>query len=502
MLIEGARFRYGAAGLVWDNRRAMDERELQARRPDASADALALMEEPALAEALGSADSPRPPSPRPSPTERERGAGEAFTGTTAAEAAGEDPAYAGTTGQEEAEAAGEVPAYAGTTEAAAAAGEAFAYAGTTGQEAEAASAGTTEAAAETAGEASAYAGTLEPEDPEGDADAGFGAADELTLEDLLDIYATMLLTRTLDERVWAMNRQGKAAIVASSQGHEAAQLASVWALRKNAPDFFCFPYYRDLAVTTALGLTPLESLLGFLAKEGEPLSGARQFPQHGAAPQLRFINHSNVIGTHAPQAVGWALGVKMRGENTVTGCFFGDGTTSQGDVHEAMNFASIHKLAVVFFVENNKYAISVPMSRQMAIGRYAERAAGYAMPGVTVDGTDVRAAYQAASDAVRLAAMGGGPSVVEFDVERYLPHTSDDDDTVYRDRAEIEEARKRDPLGKLQRLLTAAGALTEERDAEMRRSARAEVDAATDAAEAAPFPGAGDLLRHVTAEAR
>ena len=489
MLIEGARFRYGAAGLVWDNRRAMDERELQARRPDASADALALMEEPALAEALGSADSPRPPSPRPSPTEWQREAGEASTGTTeAAEAVGEDPAYAG---MPAAEAAGEASAYAGTTEAAAeAAGEVSAYAGTT------------EATTEAAGEVSAYAGTLAPEDPEGDADAGFGAAEELTLEDLLDIYATMLLTRTLDERVWAMNRQGKAAIVASSQGHEAAQLASVWALRKNAPDFFCFPYYRDLAVTTALGLTPLESLLGFLAKEGEPLSGARQFPQHGAAPQLRFINHSNVIGTHAPQAVGWALGVKMRGENTVTGCFFGDGTTSQGDVHEAMNFASIHKLAVVFFVENNKYAISVPMSRQMAIGRYAERAAGYAMPGVTVDGTDVRAAYQAASDAVRLAAMGGGPSVVEFDVERYLPHTSDDDDTVYRDRAEIEEARKRDPLGKLQRLLTAAGALTEERDAEMRRSARAEVDAATDAAEAAPFPGAGGLLRHVTAEAR
>ena len=337
---------------------------------------------------------------------------------------------------------------------------------------------------------------------DGDEGEGLGVGEELTLEDLLDMYATMLLVRTLDERVWAMNRQGKAAIVASSQGHEAAQLASVWALRKNAPDFFCFPYYRDLALTTALGLTPLESLLGFLAKAGEPLSGARQFPQHGAAPELRFINHSNVIGTHAPHAVGWALGVKMRGENTVVGCFFGDGTTSQGDVHEAMNFASIHKLPVVFFVENNKYAISVPVSRQMAVERYAIRAAGYAMPGVTVDGTDVRAAYLAASDAVRLAAMGGGPSVVEFDVERYLPHTSDDDDTVYRDREEIEEARKRDPLEKLRGLLTAAGALTQERDAEMRRAARAEVDAATDAAEAAPFPDAADFLRHVTAEAR
>ena len=331
-------------------------------------------------------------------------------------------------------------------------------------------------------------------------DAPVAPAESLTSEDLLDIYATMLLVRTLDERVWAMNRQGKAAIVASSQGHEAAQLASVWALRKNAPDFFCFTYYRDLAVTTALGLTADESLRGFLAKDGEPLSGARQFPQHGAAPELRFINHSNVIGTHVPHAVGWALGAKMRGEDAVVACFFGDGTTSQGEVHEAMNFASVHKLPIVFLVENNKYAISVPLSRQMAIERFALRAGGYAMPGVTVDGTDVRASYQAVSDAVRLAAMGGGPSVVELDVERYLPHTSDDDDSVYRDAAEIAEARKRDPLEKLHALLSGTGMLSEQQDAAMRKRARDEVNAATQAAEAAPFPSAEDVFRHVTSE--
>ena len=327
--------------------------------------------------------------------------------------------------------------------------------------------------------------------------AEFTDADTLDEEDLLDVYALMLLVRTLDERVWTMNRQGKAAIVASSQGHEAGQLAAVWALRNNAPDFFCFTYYRDLAITTALGLTPEQSLLGFLAKNGEPLSGARQFPQHGAAPELKFINPSNVIGTHVPQAVGWALAVKMRKENTVVACFFGDGTTSQGEVHEAMNFASVHKLPIVFFVENNKYAISVPVSRQMAIEHVSTRAAGYDMPGVTVDGTDVRASYLAASHAVRLAALGGGPSIVEFDVERYLPHTSDDDDSVYRDKAEIEEARKRDPLKKLQELLTSAGLLSAEQDAELRQAAKVEVDAATDAAEAAPFPDAHDVFEHV-----
>ncbi len=322
--------------------------------------------------------------------------------------------------------------------------------------------------------------------------------DALTPEDFLDIYASMLLVRALDERVWMMNRQGKAAIVASCQGHEACQLAAVWALRRHAEDFFCFTYYRNLAVTTSLGLTPEQALRGFLAKDGEPLSGARQFPQHGAAPELKFINPSNVIGTNIPQAVGWALASRMRGDNSVVACFFGDGATSQGEAHEAMNFASVHELPVVFFVENNKYAISVPQARQMAIERVASRAAGYAMPGVTVDGTDVAASYAAAVQAVRRAASGGGPSLVEFDVERFLPHTSDDDDSVYRDRGEIEQARKRDPLERLRRQLTRLGALADARDEELRKAARDEVNAATDAAEAAPFPDPSDAHEHVT----
>ncbi len=321
--------------------------------------------------------------------------------------------------------------------------------------------------------------------------------DALSQEDLLDIYAAMLLVRALDERVWTMNRQGKAAIVASCQGHEASQLAAVWALRRNAPDFFCFTYYRDLAVTTALGLSPEQSLRGFLAKENEPLSGARQFPQHGAAPELNFVNPSNVVGTHIPQAVGWALAARMQGRNTVVACFFGDGATSQGEAHEAMNFASVHKLPVVFFIENNRYAISVPQSRQMAIDRISRRAAAYAMPGATVDGADIDPSYKAAAAAVRLAASGGGPSIVEFNVERCLPHTSDDDDSVYRDPSEIEQARLRDPIEKLRAQLAESGALSNARNAELLNSARNEINAATDAAEAAPFPTDNDIYDHV-----
>jgi 2-oxoisovalerate dehydrogenase E1 component alpha subunit len=329
---------------------------------------------------------------------------------------------------------------------------------------------------------------------------GLALPQGLTVEDLLDLYSTMVLVRTLDERVWAMNRQGKAAIVASSQGHEAAQLAVVWALRQHAPDYFLFTYYRDLAMLVAQGMTPTEALLGFLAKDGEPMSGARQFPQHGALPDRKVINISNVVGTHVPHAVGWALACKLRGEKTVVETSLGDGATSQGEVHEAMNFAAVHKLPVIFVVENNKYAISVPLRQQMAITRIAERAAAYGMPGVTVDGTDVIASYAAMAEAVERAARGDGPTLVELDVERYLPHTSDDDDTVYRDPGEIEEARKRDPLRRLAELLEGAGLLGAERKAELQEKAQAEVDAATEAAEAAPFPEDGDVLKYVFEE--
>ena len=253
-------------------------------------------------------------------------------------------------------------------------------------------------------------------------------------------------------------------------------------------------------MTVAQGLTPTEALLGFLAKQGEPMSGARQFPQHGAMPDRKVINISNVVATHIPHAVGWAMAAKMRGEDKVVAAYMGDGATSQGEVHESMNLASVMKLPVVFIVENNKYAISVPQHRQMNVLEVSSRAQGYGMPGVTVDGTDVLASYEACAEAIKHAACGNGPSLVELNVERYLPHTSDDDDSVYRDKAEIEAAHKRDPLAKLRALLADAGLMTDQRDAELYEFARAEVDAATDAAESAPFPSDNDVMERVFEE--
>ncbi len=319
--------------------------------------------------------------------------------------------------------------------------------------------------------------------------------EHLADEDLLEMYRQMVLVRTLDERIWMLNRQGKAAIVASSQGHEAGQIGSVRALQPGKDQFYI--YYRDLAVMLTLGMTPIEIMSGFLAKAGEPLSGARQFPTHGAYPELGLINLSNVVGTQIPQAVGAALSTKMRGEDNVVITYFGDGASSVGDCHEAMNFAAVHKLPIIFFCENNKYAISVPLSKQMAVDSIASRAEGYGMPGMEVDGCDIVAVFEATSEAARRARSGQGPSMIEAHVERYLPHTSDDDDTRYRASEEIEEARKRDPLVVLATQLREAGVLTDDLDSEFRTEALRVVNEATDAVESAPYPEADDFREHV-----
>ena len=319
----------------------------------------------------------------------------------------------------------------------------------------------------------------------------------LTEKGLLEMYRTMVLSRILDERIWLLNRQGKAAIVASCQGHEAAQVACVWALRPGHDLFYI--YYRDLPAIIFLGVTPKEMMLGFMAKAGEPLSGARQFPLHGAYPKFNIVSLSNVVGTQIPQAVGASLACRMRGEDKVTVVFFGDGAASQGDCHEAMNFAGIHKLPIIFFCENNKYATSVPLRKQMAVKNVATRAAGYGFPGVVVDGTDVLQVYQATREAAERARRGQGPTLIEAKVERLMPHTSDDDDTRYRSKEELEEARQQDPIRIFREFLVSEGILTEETDKEYADAAKGEVNEATDFAESAPYPDTDDFYDHIYA---
>lgn len=311
------------------------------------------------------------------------------------------------------------------------------------------------------------------------------------------MYSELVLCRVMDERVWLLNRQGKAAIVASAQGHEATQIGSVHALRIGHDHFYI--YYRDLAVLLALGMTPVEIMLGFAAKAEEPLSGARQFPTHGALPKYNLVNISNVVGTQLPQAVGTALSSKMRGDDSITIVYFGDGAASVGDCHESMNFAAIHKLPVIFLCENNKYAISVPLKKQMAIDNIASRAEAYGMPGVVIDGTDISAVYEATLAAAKHARSGEGPTLIEAIVDRYLPHTSDDDDTKYRTKDELDLAKQHDPIKILRKTLIKSGHLTDIVDQKIRQEAMILINEATEYVENIPYPNIDDFHQHVYA---
>ena len=313
----------------------------------------------------------------------------------------------------------------------------------------------------------------------------------LTAEDLTDYYRRMTFCRTIDERIWALNRQGKVPIAASSQGHEAAQLGSLLAAEKDG-DCFLFPYYRDLALKFAAGLTAEEVMRSFMGKAGDPYSNGRQFPLQGADLPRNIIQISNVVAAGLTQSVGYALACKMRGEKTVVLVYFGDGASSQGETHEAMNFASIHNLPVVFICENNRYAISVPQRKQMNIEEVASRAASYGFPGFAVDGMDFIGCYEATREAINHA-RNEGPVLLEMKVERFMSHTTDDDDRRYRPPEEVEQARLRDPLITLGSLLVENGIMTQEQLDATAAEALDAVDAATDAADSASPPDVSTL---------
>lgn len=317
----------------------------------------------------------------------------------------------------------------------------------------------------------------------------------LTPEELRIIYSQMLAARAVDERIWLLNRQGKVAIVVPGQGHEAAQLGAVWAMDRERDLFFT--YYRDIAAMVGLGVTVRELILSYMAREGDPFSGARQFPLHGAYPRLRIYNSSSVVASNVPHAVGAALAAKMRREPTVVLSTFGEGATSEGEWHESMNFAGVHRLPVVFLCQNNRYASTQPISTQMAVENLASRASNYGFGGVTVDGCDVPAVYQAVREAAERARQGGGPTLVVAEVERLMPHTTDDDDRTYRSAEELELARARDPVPRFRARLVAWELLTEDVDKSYQESVRAEIEQATNEAEETPYPDPSTLMAHL-----
>ncbi len=307
----------------------------------------------------------------------------------------------------------------------------------------------------------------------------------LTDDQVVEMYRQMLLARRVDDRMWAMNRQGRAPFVVSASGHEGTQIGVVAALDRKKD--WALPYYRDVGMALAWGMTPLDLFLGVTSKSTDPSSGGRQMPNHWSHRDLRILSHSSPIATQFPHACGIAYSLRTRGSDAVVAVHGGEGSTSEGDWSEAMNFAGIHQLPVLFVIENNQYAISVPVEDEVA-GQIADRARGYGIHGVFVDGNDALAVYKVTSEAVRRARAGDGPTLIEAQTYRYYAHTSDDDDRLYRTREEVEYWRRRDPLAVLHQYLVEARLLSEESEAEMEGEIEREIRAAVAEAEASPDP--------------
>jgi 2-oxoisovalerate dehydrogenase E1 component alpha subunit len=311
---------------------------------------------------------------------------------------------------------------------------------------------------------------------------------------LLRFYRVMATARACDERMWILNRQGRANFIVTGRGHEAAQAGCAAALR--AGHDYALLYYRSMTVALMLGVTPDDLLRSTLSRAADPFSGGRQLSNHYSSRELRIPTVSSVVAGNISHAVGCAYAAKVRGADWIAASFFGEGATAKGDFHESLNFAAIHRLPVVFVCENNGWAISVPVRLESSTQSIAERAAAYGMPGHLVDGLDPVVCYQAMSEAVARARDGDGPTLIEATCIRLVPHSSDDDDR-YRSDEERAALRARDPLPAFRRRLIAWGVAAEFQldtlDEEVRGAARAAEDAAL------ALPLAGDAFSHLTA---
>lgn len=271
---------------------------------------------------------------------------------------------------------------------------------------------------------------------------------DLPPETLAWLYESMVVTRELDVEFVNLQRQGELALFASCRGQEAAQIGAAACLRKTD---WLFPQYREIGAFLLRGITPGQ--IGAVWRG--TWHGGLDFTDRCVAPI------SIPIGTQVLHAVGAAMAAQRLGEDSVTLAFLGDGATSEGDVHEALNFAGVYRAPCVFFVQNNQWAISVPVSRQMAGPSIAHRAIGYGIPGVRVDGNDVLACFAVTADAARRARDGGGPTLIEAITYRMGPHTTSDDPTRYRDREEVQQWAARDPITRYRTYLQSLGVWTD-----------------------------------------
>jgi 2-oxoisovalerate dehydrogenase E1 component subunit alpha len=317
----------------------------------------------------------------------------------------------------------------------------------------------------------------------------------LSDDQLKAIFRNMLLQRQLDNRGFQLNRQGKVPFALGSEGHEALQAGAAMAFNRGTD--ILAPYYRDLGLAIGIGLTPYEIMLSIFARAADH-NGGRQFPNHYSSRRAGLMSFSSILAAHIPHAVGAAYALKRQKQTdraVLVTC--GDGTTSEGEWHESMNFAAVHKLPLVMLVENNQWAISTPLSLQMAEPNIFKRAEGYGMPGEQFNGFDPIASYDAVHRAMERARGGGGPSLVEGVCYRFLAHSTDDNDMTYRTKDEVSHNRQNDPVPRFEKVLIDAGVMRPDEVEAMKKSVLRETNEATDKAEAMPYPNASDLYKHV-----
>jgi 2-oxoisovalerate dehydrogenase E1 component alpha subunit len=332
----------------------------------------------------------------------------------------------------------------------------------------------------------------------GHSDSTLGGTLGLTEVDMIEMYRLVALARAVDERMWILNRAGRIPFVISGQGHEGAQVGIAWAFQRGHD--WIAPFYRSIATCLTFGMSARDIMTAQYATASDPSSGGRQMPGHYGSHEHNLVSVSSPVATQLLHAVGIALAAKIRRTGQVAMASMGEGSSNQGDVHEGLNFAAIHKLPFIFVVENNGYAISVPAAMEVSVADVADRASGYGIPGVVVDGSDVLACYAAARDAVARARAGDGPTLIEAKVTRLTAHSSDDQQTKYRSAEELATERGLDALPRFREQLRYAGVLTGEIEARLAAEIAAAVEDATEYAEAEPDPDPANATRWVYAE--
>ena len=285
---------------------------------------------------------------------------------------------------------------------------------------------------------------------------------EIPREDLVKLFDAMLLTRTMDERMMRLQRQGRLGFYMTSTGEEASHFA-VYGLRDSD---WVFPSYREQGAFFWRGYSCADYIHQLYGNAKDPIKG-RQMPVHHSAVALNIVSISSPVGTQIPQAAGAAWAAKIAKKDDVTMAYFGEGTSSTGAFHVGMNFAGVSKAPVVFVCRNNGWAISTSREQQTAAKTFASKAVGYGMPGVRVDGNDVLAMIQVANEAIERARSGEGPTLIEACTYRLGAHSSSDDPSAYRDPKQPDDWAQRDPIARFRSYLSDQGVWSEDMENEI-----------------------------------